>query len=96
MMNVVIIKHENCGNKFLFQVPAGEHLRAGDVVRVKTKKGTPLGTCLCDSFYIEDDGPELQSICEAFGATLPLAPVLGLFCYYPFRPMEEPNETVPG
>lgn len=51
-MNVVIVKHENCGAKYVFLVPEDKTFKAGDLVRVNTKRGETLATCLCDSFTV--------------------------------------------
>lgn len=83
-MNIVIVKHENCGQKFLFQVPQDRFLRAGDLVRVRTRKGLSLASCLCDSFEVDESGQEVSAICMAFGTTAPLQPVVGKYEYYDF------------
>lgn len=83
-MNIVIVKHENCGQKFLFQAPDAECLKAGDLVRVKTKKGLALATCLCDSFHLDNESQEMNAILMAFGTSQPLAPVVGKFSYHEF------------
>lgn len=91
-MNIVIVKHENCGQKFLFQVPDSECLKAGNVVRVKTKKGLSLATCLCDSFNLDSESQEMNAILMAFGTSLPLAPVVGIYSYREF-PVEVAQEN---
>ena len=48
-IRLVIVKHENCGQKYLFKVPDGESVYAGDLVVVKNKRGKTLATCLCDA-----------------------------------------------
>ena len=49
-MNLVIIKHENCGQKYLFKVPDKESVYAGDLVLVSNRRGQTQATCLCNSF----------------------------------------------
>lgn len=83
-MNIVIVKHENCGQKYLFQVPENRWLKAGDLVRVRTRKGESLATCLCDNFEVDENGQEMSAICMAFGTTSPLQPVVGKYEYYEF------------
>lgn len=73
-MNLAIIAHDNC-RKFLFQVPGHVHLKEGDRVICKTKRGESDGTCLYDSFTL--DGPALDVLISEMGAKKPLAPVIG-------------------
>lgn len=88
-MKVVIVKHENCGQKYLFEVPDNHYLSAGDLVRVETKKGETLATCLCDSFELKEDTKQFDSIVSAFGATKPLAKVVGNYSYYEYSDVIE-------
>ena len=37
-MNLVIVKHENCGQKYLFKVPDKESVYAGDLVLVSNRR----------------------------------------------------------
>lgn len=83
-MNIVIVKHDGSGNKLLFQVPGFAQLKAGENVRVRTKRGDAMATCLSDSFFVDDSSPEFDTVCAAFKATLPLAPVVGRYDYWPF------------
>lgn len=85
-MNVVIVKHENCGAKYVFLVPEDKTLKAGDLVKVNTKRGETLATCLCDSFAVdatdkEKDKGKMKSIFNAFGVDEPTAYVIGKFTY---------------
>lgn len=81
-INVVIVKHENCGAKYVFLVPDDKILRAGDLVRVNTKRGDALATCLCDSFVVDTANKEkMQNIFNAFGVKEPTAYVIGKFTY---------------
>lgn len=91
-MRVVTVKHENCGQKYLFEVLGGYYISAGDLVRVKTKRGEPLATCLCDSFDIEENSEQLKGIVSAFGASLPLAKVVDNYLYYNYPELREDNE----
>lgn len=80
MKNVVIVKHENCGAKYVFLVPDGHELKAGDYVVVDTKHGKALATCLCDSFAIDmSDTDKTKSVFSAFGVDKPTACVIGKF-----------------
>ena len=80
-MEVVIVKHENCGQKYLFALPEKKSLYAGQLVRVRTKKGESLATCLCDSFRLEEGSEVYKSILASFGASEPLAPVIGSYWF---------------
>ena len=81
-MNVVIVRHENCGAKYVFLVPEEKSLRAGDLVKVNTRRGETLATCLCDSFTVDvTDKGKMKSIFNAFGVDEPTAYVIGKFTY---------------
>ncbi len=81
-MNVVIVKHENCGAKYVFLVPEDKTLKAGDLVKTNTKRGETLATCLCDSFAVDvTDKEKMKSIFNAFGVDEPTAYVVGKFTY---------------
>lgn len=84
MVNLVIVKHEKCEKKYLFRVPNKEVAYAGDLVMVENKNGKCLATCLCDSYSISEGSDEYKSILSAFGASEPLAPVIGRLLYSPF------------
>ena len=84
-MKIVIVKHENCETKYVFEVPENEYVNAGDLVLVENKKGNVLATCMCDSFTIKCDTPEFNAILKGFGATQPLAKVIGKYYYSEFQ-----------
>lgn len=84
-MEIVIVKHENCGTKYVFEVPKNELVKAGDLVLVENKRGKVLATCMCDSFNIKRDTPEFNAICKGFGVAQPLAKVIGKFDYIEFK-----------
>lgn len=92
-IRLVIVKHENCGQKYLFKVPDGESVYAGDLVVVKNKRGKTLATCLCDDFSIIKDSDEYKTILCAFGATEPLASVIGKFYLHKFKCVEATEEA---
>lgn len=91
-MKIVIVKHENCGTKYVFEVPDNESVKAGDLVLVENKRGKALATCMCDSFAINCDTPEFNAICKGFGVTQPLAKVIGKFNYTEF--LAETEEVI--
>ena len=91
-MKIVIVKHENCSTKYVFEVPEKEHIYAGDLVLVENKRGKVLATCMCDSFNVKPDSPEFNAILEGFCATQPLAKVIGKFYYSEFK-TEKKEET---
>ncbi len=90
-MKIVIVKHENCGTKYVFEVPEREYLYAGDYVLVENKKGTVLAVCMCDSFTVKPESPEFNAIVAGFGVTKPLGKVVGKFFYSAFK--TEAEET---
>lgn len=92
-MNLVIVKHENCGQKYLFKVPDKESVYAGNLVLVSNRRGQTLATCLCDSFSMEEGSNEYKAILTAFGATEPLASVVGKYYYSKFNIPAEPPTT---
>ena len=56
LKNFVIIKHLNDNGKYLFRVPNGISLEAGDKVVCDTCKGNDqIGVCLCDSFLADPE-----------------------------------------
>ncbi len=83
-IRLVIVKHENCGQKYLFKVPKNESVYAGDLVLVKNKRGKTLATCLCNDFSMEKDSDNYKAILAAFGATEPLASVVGKYYFHEF------------
>ncbi len=86
---VVIVKHENCGVKYVFLVPEDKMLKTGDLVKVNTKRGETLATCLCDSFTINTtDKEKMKSIFNAFGVDKPNAYVFGKFTYDEWKRIE--------
>lgn len=81
-MNVVIVKHENCGAKYVFLVPDDKSLKAGDLVMVNTRRSETLATCLCDSFTVDvTDKEKIKNVFNAFGVDEPTAYVIGKFTY---------------
>lgn len=81
-MKVVIIKHENCGQLYLFKVPRGQVLKAGELVLLDTKIGNNLGTCLCDSFEVDEAVKD--RIFSAFRIKEPTASVIGRYSFDKF------------
>lgn len=81
-MNVVIVKHENCGAKYVFLVLEDKSLRAGDLVKVNTRRSETLATCLCDSFTVDvTDKEKIKNVFNAFGVDESTAYVIGKFTY---------------
>lgn len=78
-MNIVIVKHENCGTKYIFLVPENKILKAGDLVMVESKHGEVIATCLSDSFVVNEIGA--KRVFNAFGIDKPTAYVVGKFTY---------------
>ena len=78
MERIVIIKHTGDG-KYIFRVPDGRTLKAGDMVLCQTRRGIVPGLCCCDSF----DTDKVDTIRSAFGAPTdtPLAPIVGEYQY---------------
>ena len=81
-MNVVIVRHETSAVKYTFLVPETKSLKAGDLVKVNTKRGNALAICLCDSFVVDTtDKEKTKTIFNAFGTDEPTAYVIGKFTY---------------
>ena len=78
-MKLVVIKHEKSERKFLFEVPHDHNVRKGQAVICDTKKGRTEGAAVCDSFEVTESA--LASLCDVFGATLPLKKIVGEFCF---------------
>lgn len=81
-MNVVIVRHETSAVKYTFLVPETKSLKAGDLVKVNTKRGNALAICLCDSFVVDATNEEkMKTIFNAFDIDKPTAYVIGKFTY---------------
>lgn len=78
-MNIAVIKHtpdNDFCTKYLFSVPEGVKLKAGDAVMCNTKYGEAYGWLVYDSFEVE--GTALQVLLNAFGAK-ELSPIVGVY-----------------
>lgn len=76
-MNIAVIKHQpNAGAHYLFSVPAGVKLKAGDLVMCQTRHGEAYGWLAYDSFEVE--GAALEALCRAHGAKT-LKPIVGVY-----------------
>lgn len=73
MTNMVIVQQG--GGKYLFAVPDGYKLYAGDRVLCKTKRGNTPGLCICDSFVTNKE----EEIGKAMSSNFPLAPIIGTY-----------------
>ena len=63
LKNFTIIKHISDNGKYLFNVPKGISLSAGDKVVCDTSRdGDQLGVCCCDSFLADPN-----VVCPLFG-----------------------------
>ena len=76
MTDVAIIKYFDDSRHLLFAVPYGTVLAEGDIVLVKTRRGETVGKCVCSSFHVGEN--PLKALAQKYGATLPLAPVIGI------------------
>jgi len=77
---IVLAKHTpNDSRKFVFEVPNGKKLMAGDRILVKTKKGVADAVCCCNSF--ECDEIAAREMVPLFGGKFPLAPVVGKYSF---------------
>lgn len=95
-MKVVIIKHENSGQMYLFKVPQDYALFAGELVLVETKnKGNQLGRCLCDSFEMPKNQDAKNEIFKAFRISSdPCSSVIGVYRLTEFTQKEYTNNTL--
>ena len=78
-MNIAVIKHtpdNDFYHKYLFSVPEGVKLKAGDAVMCKTRYGEAFGWLVYDSF--EAEGAALKAISDAYGAK-ELQPIIGVY-----------------
>ena len=78
-MKLVVCSHKNDGGKYLFRVPEGRNLSAGDAVIVKTKYGEQQAVCVTGAF--QADGNTLEMVREKFGAPKEIKPVLAKIDY---------------
>lgn len=88
-MNIAVINHnkQTTGQRYLFAVPEGVKLKAGDTVMCKTKRGDEFGWLVYDSFDVE--GAALDAIITSHGAKLPLQPITGVYELSSFDEEEE-------
>lgn len=87
-MNIAVIKHQpNAGVHYLFSVPEGVKLKAGDLVMCQTSRGEAYGWLAYDSFEVE--GAALEALCRAHGAKT-LKPIVGV---YELASFEEKTES---
>lgn len=78
-MNIAVIKHNPQGpviHKYLFSVPEGVKLKAGDTVMCQTRHGEAFGWLVYDSFEVE--GTALDALLNAYGAGI-LQPIIGVY-----------------
>lgn len=76
-MNIAVIKHQpNASVHYLFSVPDGVKLKAGDLVMCQTSRGEAYGWLAYDSFEVE--GAALEALCRAHGAKH-LKPIIGVY-----------------
>lgn len=73
---IVVVKHFGDNGHYLFSVPEYRVLKQGDTVVVKNKRGDVTAVCVCDSFEVSEG--VLKALAAKYGATLPLAQVIGV------------------
>lgn len=91
-IDLVICKHGNNPNAFIFQAPEWSTLKAGDKVIVETKKGEAEATVERVYTVNTTDKEEFEFIMMASGASLPLKKVLKKVTYKVFRYEDEGSE----
>ena len=79
-MNLVFVKHRSNKNSksFLFEIPEIYTLKAGDIVRVDTKRGERVAECAGNSFKIEDENA-VRVLTKELGGVFPLRRVIGIY-----------------
>jgi hypothetical protein len=93
-MNVVFIKHNNQSGTYLFEVPVGVKLGAGETVMVDTRRGETSGVCVCESFEL--DSSPLETVARLCGASFPLKRVIGRVFVEKFAsPAEKSGDALP-
>lgn len=75
LKKIVVVKHFGDNGHYLFSVPTYRDLKQGDMVMVKNKRGDATAKCVCDSFEVSEG--VLKALAARYGATLPLAPIIG-------------------
>ena len=81
MTNVVLVRHEgdfSCSG-YLFETPVD--LKKGQRVRVKTRRGESDAIVMHDSAKVDENA--LVMMVTACHASLPLAPVIGVYSLIP-------------
>ena len=84
-IDLVICKHGNNPNAFIFQAPEWSALKTGDKVIVENKKGESEATVERVYTVNTKDREEFEFIMMASGATLPLKKVLKKVTYRDFK-----------
>lgn len=91
-MNIAVIKHQpNAGEHYLFTVPEGVRLKAGDLVMCQTRHGEAYGWLAYDSFEVE--GAALEALCRAHGAKT-LKPIVGVYELASFEEKTEGSREI--
>lgn len=75
-VDLVLVKHDETGKKYLFQAPGWSYLDEGTKVIVDTCVSDNEPAEVVASYTIDPSSEEFKFICEAAGATLPLKKVV--------------------
>lgn len=79
MLDLVLVQHQDGGQKFLFQAPYDSGLNTGDEVTVDTRRGKQKATVISSLSVNEEndsDRKAIDFILKTTGATLPLRKTL--------------------
>lgn len=87
-IDLVLVKHEGCGSRFLFQAPAFSQFDKDELVICDTKYGKQPAKVIA-SCTAEVGSEVYQMICAASGATMPLKKVLERVQYIELKYEEE-------
>lgn len=75
-VKIVVAEHIGGCKRYLLSVPKDKDVNEGDTVIVKSKTGEVTMKCVCDSFAVGKG--VLNTLAAKYGATLPLATVIGI------------------
>jgi len=90
-IDLVLVKHPNNGNVFLFEAPQFSSIKAGDTVLCDTQYGEALGK-VEDKKTVNES--EIQFIVKSAGATLPLKRIIGTFDQIKYTETQEQTKVV--
>lgn len=99
MLDLVLVQHQDGGQKFLFQAPYHSDLNTGNEVIVETRRGRQKATVV-SSLSVNDendiDRKTIDFILKTTGAMMPLKKILSRTVEEPFLYRNDPFLHAPS